>query len=1082
VTHHKQRAANRQRDFKPAGFFVLRTPLLPFREFVDWSSDLRASTLDNPDQLEANLEHDRTLLGERLNEIVARPAVRDALFVASPNIIERFHLWTEDPDSERGRKVEHVLVRYFSRMAGRATPFGLFAGVSTGQIGYETNLHLSARENYQRHTRLDMDYLCALTDAITSDPALRNNLDFHPNNSLYHAAGRVHYVESRLKEKARSYHLVAIEESEYLAATLTRAAAGATPDALATALVDDDISPDEAHKYVAQLIESQVLTAQIALNVSGAEPVHPLIQELSKQTETAEIAGCLQLVNQELQSIDRDGLGVDLERYRGIASRLESLPARVELSRLLQVDLVKPAPAAKLGAEVLREIEHGVEIVHGLSAQRPNNDLARFREAFARRYEDREVPLVETLDEEIGVGFANSAESTPLLRDLDFPAEPAEERIQIARQAFMLSKLCEALGKGQHEIHLEAGELETISTKDPLPLPDSFAIDATVAAPSSAALSAGDFRVVIGKGTGPSGAILLGRFCHADAGMEERVRMLLQEEERRQPQTIFAEIVHLPEGRLGNVISRPRMRDYEIPYLARSVAGQDRQIPVTDLLVSLKHDHILLRSARFGCEVIPRLTNAHNFSWNGLGIYRFLCLLQGQQTARLAGWDWGALSSAPFLPRICFGRLVLSAARWNLGKKELSEFGKLKGAARFRAVQSWRSLRNLPRLVALADGDNLLPVDLDNVLSVDSLVQLIKEREGSVLIELFPGPDELCASGPEGAFVHELIVPFLRTLPVTDQATAVRERQTHPAPETRSARPIVRRLLPGSEWLYAKLYTGSATADVLLREVVREVVDAVTSAGAADRWFFIRYGDPDWHLRLRFEGEPRLLLQTVLPLIHEKVAPFVERGQIWAVQFDTYERELERYGGAEGILLAERLFHVDSEAVLDLIEMLEPGDAGADERWRLTLCGIDQMLSDFEFDSTVKHSIMKETRDVFAKEFRVEKNLWSQLNDKFRKERLELQRLLDAAPDSDHPLAPGFAVIHRRSQKLGPIVEELKSHEQAGRLSVPLPRLMPSYIHMHANRLLRSAQRQQELVIYDLLTRLYESHLKRHAR
>jgi hypothetical protein len=35
------------------------------------------------------------------------------------------------------------------------------------------------------------------------------------------------------------------------------------------------------------------------------------------------------------------------------------------------------------------------------------------------------------------------------------------------------------------------------------------------------------------------------------------------------------------------------------------------------------------------------------------------------------------------------------------------------------------------------------------------------------------------------------------------------------------------------------------------RDVVRPVVERVLSGGAADRWFFIRYGDPDWHLRLR---------------------------------------------------------------------------------------------------------------------------------------------------------------------------------------------------------------------------------------
>ncbi len=37
----------------------------------------------------------------------------------------------------------------------------------------------------------------------------------------------------------------------------------------------------------------------------------------------------------------------------------------------------------------------------------------------------------------------------------------------------------------------------------------------------------------------------------------------------------------------------------------------------------------------------------------------------------------------------------------------------------------------------------------------------------------------------------------------------------------------------------------------------------------------------------------------------------------------------------------------------------------------------------------------------------------------------------------------------------------------------------PSYLHMHANRLLRSAHGAQELVLYDFLCRLYESRAAR---
>jgi hypothetical protein len=38
-----------------------------------------------------------------------------------------------------------------------------------------------------------------------------------------------------------------------------------------------------------------------------------------------------------------------------------------------------------------------------------------------------------------------------------------------------------------------------------------------------------------------------------------------------------------------------------------------------------------------------------------------------------------------------------------------------------------------------------------------------------------------------------------------------------------------------------------------------------------------------------------------------------------------------------------------------------------------------------------------------------------------------------------------------------------------------------SYAHMHVNRLLRSAQRAQELVVYELLDRVYSSRAARRA-
>src|SRR5215813_4445386 len=1068
-----------EHSFAPVGFFVLRTPFLPFDEFTKWSEGLETeAALADPTRSEHAYAADRDALRQRLRNIVTRPEVREALFLAAPNIIERFHLWTNDPDSERGRKIEHVLVRYFSRMTGRATPFGLFAGVSTGVIGDETNLAITERAQYRRQTKLSIAYLGALVDAITHDPKLRANLRFRPNNSLYCAAKRVHYVESRLQENERSYHLVAAEATEYLSATLERAVAGATPQTLAAALNNGDVSLKNARDYIAQLIDTQILVPDIGLNISGPSAFQPLIEQLRACNETAEIAGILQNTQEELARIDRGGAGINLEAYRLIARSLERLPAEVNLGRLFHVDLVKPAPAAVLGSTVLAEIERGVEIAHALSPH-CENDLTRFREAFFKRYEDREVPLVEALDEEIGIGFGNADESSPLLQDLDFPSNTNDERIDRKRHAFNLRKLCEALSTGAREINIDEAELQQLKPEKPKPLPDSFAIEATVAAHSREALVAGDFRVLIGNVGGPSAALSMGRFCHADENLKQQVGTLLRREEARRPDAIFAEIVHVPHGRLGNIASRPLMRDYEIPYLARSVLAPDHQIPITDLYVSIIENRIRLRSSALNREVIPRMTNAHYYSWQSPAIYRFLCLLQGQGTASLPKWDWGALDTAPFLPRVCSGRLILSPARWHVRTEELRELAKEKEAARFRALQSWRKERGLPRLVTLAGRDSVLPVDFENLLSVESFVQLVKDRDNATFLEFFPAPGELCASGPEGTFVHELIVPFVSERVTKAKRIETRRPRAEISSQTKPRQPNLRRRFPpGSEWLYVKLYTGSATADRVLRELVKPLVKQIQKTGDANRWFFIRLSDPDFHLRLRFHGEPDRLRVRVQPLFKDALAPFIADNRIWREQYDTYEPEVERYGGAVGVSLSERLFQIDSEAVLELIDRLEPGDAGADERWMLTIYGIDRLLDDFGLKIAMKLSILQKMRDLFADEFGMDQTLQIQLNEKFRKEKAALQGLLDGAVKRNHPLAPGLAILQARSRRLSGIARELSLSEQEGRLTRPLHRLMRHYIHMHANRLLRSAHRPQELVLYHLLTRYYESKLK----
>jgi len=1068
------------RDFEPSELVVLRTPLLPVEEIEAWSSGLLSPGADGAGLPEA-LAHDRALLRERLKAAIERPEVREALFLASPDLVESLAQWQRDPESKKGQRTEQGLVRYFLRMASRPTPFGLFSGCTAGTVGESTRLDLAERGSYRRHSRLDMDYLFALCEHLGKDPGLRSEILFRPNTSLYETAGRFRYAEARVAGRLRSYHLVAVDVFDALKSTIERAADGARLQELAEALVaedpDGDITLEDAAEFLNDLVDNQILVPDLELPVTGEESTPALLRQLAGVGSAAKARERLARAEQELAGIDADGLGgSDSERYRGIARELEPLGVPVELSRLVQVDMTKPAQEIGLGQDLIDEVLRGIGVLHRVAPALSDGPLEDFRQAFRDRYgEGNEVPLLAALDEESGIGFGKSsraaAEASPLLEGLPF--NPPVDRMQVAwslRDVALLRLLNKALIQGRTEVSLTEEDVTRLADPEQRPLPAAFHTLVALAAGSPEALEQGDWRMVVDHAVGPSGARLLGRFCHADDRIHQGVRDHLAAEEALNPDAVFAEIVHLPGGRVGNVLARPVLRSHEIVFLGSSGAPRERQIRVDDLMVTVAGDRVRLRSKSLGREVIPRLSTAHNPHRGGLGVYRLLAALQGQGLANGVMWSWGQLESSPFLPRVSFGRVVLSRARWQVEQAEVKPVVKASGANRYRLARQWQQERRMPRLVFLVDGDNELLLDFDNPLSLDAVVELVKNRNEFTLMEIFPSPDELCVRGPEGRFFHEILLSFARRPAEPSQPV---DRAPRALPVTPA--PIRRTFPPGSEWLYAKVYTGTATLDQVLRDEIAPLAREAVAAGEARSWFFIRYGDPEWHLRLRFRGEPDLLRGALLPRLEESFQRLLQAGAAWKLQIDTYEREVERYGGDEGIELSEELFFHDSVAVAAMLDSLASGggDSGADLRWRLMVLGVDRMMTDFGYDLEGRQRLAERCRTGFAGRYRQDA-LRAPMADRLRRERPALERLL-ARSEGSEELQPSLDALAQRSRDSAGIVRELRARERQGRLRTTLDEVLPSYLHMFVNRLSRSAGPEHELVIYDFLSQIYSS-------
>jgi lantibiotic biosynthesis protein len=1046
---------------------VLRTPGLAADELTRWSDGLHGASVETIAELRS-----------RLAALIARPEVDEALFVASPALHGRLHVWRDQPDSEEGRGLESALVRYVVRMTTRATPFGMFAGVGTGTIADATDLRVPAHADQRRRSRLDNELLFELADAIARDPARRAALRFRPNSSLSYVGDRLRYAEARKGAVGRRYHLVSVERDPYLDATLERAAGGALLADLAAALVeaDPEISREDADEFVGEAANSQVLVPELGIAVTGQEPLEAFLDQLAS-AQLPDIAERLRRIQDTLARLDSAGLAAS-SAYAEVRAALDGLPVKPDSSRLVQIDLIRPPCGTTLGRAVVTEVLRGVDALCRLTPRR-DYALAEWVKSFTERYEEQFVPLAEALDEESGIGNgrlsgAAVGGATPLLDGLDLPgggpagAAPSGPAFE-ARHGYLLRKLV-AQGFTARELVLDEADLKRLESATPSVLPDAWATTIHVESSDPEAIARGQFLVRVNGAYGPSGARMLGRFCHASPEINELVRAHLRAEEALRPDALFAEIVHLGEGRTGNILCRPVLRDHEIVYLGQSGAPPDRQISLADLEVGVRAGRAVLRSRSTGRVIAPRMSSAHNAE-RGLAPYRFLASLQDPTGV---GWSWGPLANLRFLPRVRLGKAILARAQWMIEKTELTAVvAALKTGDRariFDAMQELRERRALPARVTIAESDLELVLDLDNALTTSVLAEQLVKQPSTMLLESGTEPDQLCASGPGGKYTHEVLLTCVRkpddAKPSASPDRAAASRPTFTEGPARS-------LTAATGCLYLKLYCGRAVADRVLREVIAPIVTAAVRDGAISHWFFIRYADPHHHLRVRCFGAPEVLTGTVQLALERAAHELRAVGAIWRMQVDTYEREIERYGGPAAIELVERVFWIDSEAVVEGLAELDGEDQG-ELRWLFVLRGIDELLTMFGCDLDQRLQLVTAARDAFEIEFGLGTPFRKKLGERFRAKQAIIKQFL-TTPDATGPVA----TLARRAQRLVPIAAELGARDAAGKLAPSLLAILPSLVHMFVNRTQRTAQRQQELVLYELLRRHYAANKAR---
>ena len=287
-------------------------------------------------------------------------------------------------------------------------------------------------------------------------------------------------------------------------------------------------------------------------------------------------------------------------------------------------------------------------------------------------------------------------------------------------------------------------------------------------------------------------------------------------------------------------------------------------------------------------------------------------------------------------------------------------------------------------------------------------------------------------------------------------------------------RKVQRTYLPGSNWLYFKIYTGVVTADKIIANEIFRFIDKLKIEGLITKWFFIRYSDPDFHLRIRVRLKDVSDIGTIISLFYLTIKRLEAKNLIWKVQIDTYQRELERYH-KELIEDGESFFYVDSEYTVKIIRKILVHNEEC--RWIIAFKMIDSLLSDFLFTLEQKLNLMERQSISFKKEFGFDEFNAKQFNTKYRDCMKIIHNIIKEDETLDKPLKRMIDELHKRSADLKPvcmtIIKKCKQHK------IDYTLLPGHYIHMMLNRLFYEQARMHELIIYEFLRRYYASEIAR---
>jgi thiopeptide-type bacteriocin biosynthesis protein len=693
----------------------------------------------------------------------------------------------------------------------------------------------------------------------------------------------------------------------------------------------------------------------------------------------------------------------------------------------------RPLLAGSLKEAELNALKEAIDFLAMVSPQGRQTELDRFKAGFLKKFANHEVSFLTALDPEIGVSYANLDQSAAKGGVLDSLKEisndtssPEQSIIYGPLHKFLLNKLTAYKPGTGLAIQLE--ELDWKESDSGNKIPNSL----------SAIIQFSDELIILQSAGGTTANGLLGRFTVASQIIEETGKLIARLEEEANPDILFFDIAYQSEKLVDNVNRRKHLYPHEMALLCWST--HPNQIDPADLLVSVKNNEVIIRSIKHNKRLIPRIASAYNYLRSDLSMYRFLCDLQHQHLLTSLSFSLqGCFPGLDHYPRIQYKKVVLSAASWLVPERFNDK--KVPLAERSADLKLWLEAIGIGRFFKAGSSDQTLCFDTQNPEELLFFL-LFKQKYKSLYINEALLPSSSLVTDESGdQYLAEFIVNFHHNEKVIEALNL-------PAGSLID-KPKMDVRLPGSEWLYFELYCHAESSDLILLTTIAPLVRQLEKK--ISKWFFIRYTDPSYHIRLRFKLKPGINGFEVISQVSTQLELLLKEGRISDIQLKSYDREVFRYGAAI-MDNTESIFCLDSNYILKLLNKQMSVTALYSHAIHTMLAIMDSIA----IDTKTQINFTKNIADSMGNEHHINIEGFKKINEYFRTEILN-------TPD----------ILLKRSEKSSytefrnKIIAHLKNLQPGMQLKI-----LADLFHMHVNRLFNQDQRMHEMLIYQYAVKM----------